>query len=110
MGGGTLLDRRHPPLPPVLALQQFAQSIAQRVPQPVRTLRPDDVARGGATHAGNRGIDRLRPASITARRGALPSRGPTLLLGVANQAVYRFDLLDQIEAGREYMHPRPPRP
>ena len=44
---GKLLDRRYPPVPPVLALQQFAQARARRVLQPLRALRPHDGARGG---------------------------------------------------------------
>ena len=36
VGAGTLLDRRHPPVPAVLALPQFAQPGARGVPQPLR--------------------------------------------------------------------------
>src|SRR5271166_5675583 len=73
MGGGTLLDRRHPPVPPVLAFQQFARTVARRVSQPLRSLRPHDGAPRRAANFGNRGIDRLRTSCVTGRQKTAPS-------------------------------------
>jgi hypothetical protein len=50
LGARPLLDRRHPPLSPLLALRQLAQTGGRRVSEPRRALRAHDGAAGGATH------------------------------------------------------------
>ena len=48
LGARALFDRRHPPVPAVLAARQFAQARAETFPEPHRALRADDGAAGGA--------------------------------------------------------------
>ena len=46
MGAGTLLDRRYPSVPALLALRQFRETGARNIPPPCRPPRPHDDAAG----------------------------------------------------------------
>src|SRR5215208_5879432 len=66
MDGRALLDRRHPPVPAVLALRQDAGAGSRQLPEPVGALRPDDCAPGGSADAAGGGRGRLQPAAVRA--------------------------------------------
>ena len=67
---GRVLDRRHPPVPAVLAVPRVARSGAGRVPGADRALRPDDGAACGAEDHRDRGCDRLRAAGVAGDQNA----------------------------------------
>ena len=58
----SLLDRRHPPVSPVLAICRFGQARARGIPSSVGPLRPDDGASSGSPHARDRRRDRCLAA------------------------------------------------
>src|SRR6516164_9244785 len=64
MDGRALFDRRHPPLPALLALRRLGKARPRRVPEPLGSLRADDGAPGGQAHDRNRKRGRLRPPAI----------------------------------------------
>src|SRR5215207_8825691 len=66
MDGRALLDRRHPPVPAVLALRQDAGAGSGHLLEPVGALRPDDGAAGGAADAAGGSRGRLQPAAVKA--------------------------------------------
>ena len=64
MGGQRVLDRRHPPVSPLLALLQLASSDSSRFSRPLGALRPHDGAPGGSVSPRNRKCSGLPPAAV----------------------------------------------
>ncbi len=61
-GRRPLFDRRHPPVPAVLAVQDLDLAGARRIPEPRRPFRANDGAPGGQEDDRDRECHRLQPA------------------------------------------------
>ena len=61
-GRRPLFDRRHPPLPALLAVQNLDLARTRRIPEPRRAFRADDGPPGGPEDDRDRKQNRLQPA------------------------------------------------
>src|SRR4051794_6110586 len=72
MGAAAILDRRHPPVPTLLALRYVTARDARGVSRVDRPLPTDDGAARGAEGHRDRDRDRLRTAGIAIRTRRTP--------------------------------------